>query len=442
MKNTQLYSAATALVCSLALSASALAEATFLSGNDRNAVYDTSGIAAVKGSKWVFHTGDIIYASPVEAAGNIYIGSGDGNFYAIDAETGAEKWRFKTGGAIHSSAAIAEKIVYFLSRDAYLYALDIETGEKIWSAQTGGESTFSSNKFNYRPVGVVHDDLWDFYMSSPLVDNGTVYFGSSDTHLYALDAKSGDQKWKYKADDVIHASPSLEGDVLFISDFAGNVHAVNAADGAQVWKYSNGLTGPFSAPFMASPTVANGMIYIGGRDAVMHGIDAKTGEELMNFSTGGSWILATATVADGTVYFGDSDGRALYAIDAKTGAQKFRRIVKAQIYSSPALSNNIVYFGSFEGRLNAIAANDGTRLWTFETQGYQQNKDTMLSATGSLNLKKVNNGAAVNASDYDILSGVWAKSHQIGSIVSSPLIGDGVIYFGAGDGNVYAIEGE
>jgi outer membrane protein assembly factor BamB len=59
-------------------------------------------------------------------------------------------------------------------------------------------------------------DPFDFYLSSPVVANGAVYFGSGDTNIYALDAASGALKWKFKTGDVVHASPAISDGILFV----------------------------------------------------------------------------------------------------------------------------------------------------------------------------------------------------------------------------------
>ena len=88
----------------------------------------------------------------------------DGQFYALDAETGHEKWRIKTGGPIISSASIADGIACFGCADGHLYAADVLTGKRKW-------------RFN-APFG--------WMRSSPAVANGMIYFGSDDGNLYAL----------------------------------------------------------------------------------------------------------------------------------------------------------------------------------------------------------------------------------------------------------------
>ncbi len=52
-------------------------------------------------------------------------------------------------------------------------------------------------------------DPFDFYLSSPTLANGNVYFGSGDGNVYALDAVTGSLKWKFQTGDVVHASPAI-----------------------------------------------------------------------------------------------------------------------------------------------------------------------------------------------------------------------------------------
>jgi eukaryotic-like serine/threonine-protein kinase len=94
-------------------------------------------------------------------------------------------WSFKTGGPIKSSAAIVEGRVFIGSGDGQVYALELGDGKKAWAAKTGG------------PVD-----------SSPLVLGGRVFFGSVDNSLYAVEAASGKQIWKYETGDKILGAPN------------------------------------------------------------------------------------------------------------------------------------------------------------------------------------------------------------------------------------------
>src|SRR5438067_1255322 len=88
------------------------------------------------------------------------------------------KWKFKTERVIEawfSSPTVFDDTVYFGSDDRYLYALNALTGELKWKFKTG-----------------------DVVYSSPAVADGAVYVGSHDGYLYALDTKTGEERWKFK----------------------------------------------------------------------------------------------------------------------------------------------------------------------------------------------------------------------------------------------------
>ena len=70
---------------------------------------------------WTFSTGGTIYSSPALAHGYVYVGSGDGQLYCINEETGDEVWSFTTGGKVESSPTITDTAVYFCSNDGNIY---------------------------------------------------------------------------------------------------------------------------------------------------------------------------------------------------------------------------------------------------------------------------------------------------------------------------------
>ena len=55
--------------------------------------------------------------------------------------------------------------------------------------------------------------------SSPTVANGVVYVGSGDGHLYALDARTGAERWRFNARHAVTASPALQGELVFMGRF-------------------------------------------------------------------------------------------------------------------------------------------------------------------------------------------------------------------------------
>jgi outer membrane protein assembly factor BamB len=127
-------------------------------------VYATQAGHHFKAIKWAHQTNGPVRSSPAVTNAAVYFGSGDGYLYAVDLQSGQEKWRGKTMGAVHSSPAVANNVVYFASRDNCLYAVKAQSGKPLLKFQTGEALPYSWG--------------FDYYLSSPLVVNGVVYFGS------------------------------------------------------------------------------------------------------------------------------------------------------------------------------------------------------------------------------------------------------------------------
>ena len=61
--------------------------------------------------------------------------------------------------------------------------------------------------------------IWDSLALTPAVSDGVVYFGSTDNHLYALDAKTGKEKWKFKTGDWVSSSPAVSDGVVYFGSY-------------------------------------------------------------------------------------------------------------------------------------------------------------------------------------------------------------------------------
>ena len=72
---------------------------------------------------------------------DVYFGSTDGNFYAVDAESGAQKWKFEAQEPDSVDAGGRGEVVYFGAYDGNFYAVDAATGALKWKFKTGGRET-------------------------------------------------------------------------------------------------------------------------------------------------------------------------------------------------------------------------------------------------------------------------------------------------------------
>jgi outer membrane protein assembly factor BamB len=427
-----------AFVLLLCLPACSQDAAMFRGNPQHNGVYSAAGVPQFSKVKWKFHTNGRVYSSPAVVGGIVYAGSGDGNLYAVDGESGTLKWKFQTGGRAPSSPAVDGGVVFINSYSGYFFAVDAATGKKKWAFKTGGERRFAGKHLHgSAPAAETMPDPFDFYLSSPAVWQGAVYFGSGDGNVYALDASTGTLKWKFQTGDVVHASPAITGGTLFIGSWDSFFYALDAATGKEKWGFKTGEDPDThnQVGIQSSAAVMDGMVYFGCRDSNLYALDAATGEKKWAFNNKGSWVIGSPAVRDGKVYFATSDTGTFYEVDAKTGTPVFSLSYNHwPLFSSPAIAGNLAYIGSHEGKLFAIDLAARKTAWTFSTDGSAQNGATYTKADGTPNYE------AVFTDDfYDTMVVAVDKLLGVGAVLSSPVVSGNVIYVGSSDGNLYAL---
>ncbi|MGE5212519.1 MAG: PQQ-binding-like beta-propeller repeat protein [Nitrospirota bacterium] len=388
--------------------------------------------------KWKFPTGDRVVSSPVFKDNVIYFGGDDGNVYAVDAATGHQIWKRATNGPVPATPAVADDTVYVGSYDGKFYAFNAQTGALKWKFSTDGERRFEAKGLHgLQPKNQTIADPFDIFLSSPVAADGTVYFGSGDGNVYALNSATGDLRWKFKTGDVVHASPALADGVLFVGSWDSYFYAIDAATGKEKWRFHGGEDPMIhnQVGFQSSPSVANGIVYTGCRDSHVYALDSATGKEKWNFFNDLSWVNSAPAVADGKVFFATSDSSLYHVVDATSGKSVVRQQGKAWMFSSPAVVGDVVFIGVLNGTLEARDAKTGDLLWDFQVEKSKQNNGWVLTSERKFNepfLFRSNwREAPLVANDQQI---------RIGGIYSSPIVVNGVVYFGSADGFLYALE--
>jgi outer membrane protein assembly factor BamB len=388
--------------------------------------------------KWKFPTGGRVISSPVSQDKALYFGSDDGNIYAVDAETGRQIWKRATGGPAPSTPAVANGMVYAGSYDGKFYALDAQTGAVKWKFSTGGERRFEAKGIHgLEPKTQTMADQYDVFLSSPIVVQGAVYFGSGDGNLYALDATSGELKWKFKTGDVVHSSPAYADGVLYFGSWDSYFYAVDAATGKEKWRFHGGEDPLIhnQVGFQSSAAVADGIVYVGCRDSNLYALEAETGKEKWRFNNQGSWVISSPALSQGKVYFATSDSSLYHVVDAATGKSVLKQQDKAYMFSSPSIAGDVVLIGVLNGTLQARDLKSGDALWDFQTETSKQNRGWVLTAD-----RKFNEPMVFYSSWREAPIVGTDRQFNIGAIFSSPLVVNGVVYFGSTDGNLYAVE--
>jgi outer membrane protein assembly factor BamB len=401
-------------------------------------VYQAAGVPKFSKVKWKFHTNGSVFSSPAVAGGVVYVGSSDGILYAVGIESGTLKWKFPTGSRVASSPAVDGGVVFFASYDGNFYAVDTATGKKQWSFKTAGERRFAGKHLHGSvPMAETMPDPFDFYLSSPTVWNGVVYFGSGDGNVYALDEASGTLKWKFQTGDVVHASPAIADGALFIGSWDSYFYALDAATGNEKWRFKTGEDPNIhnQVGIQSSAAVNDGVVYFGCRDSNLYALDAASGQKKWAFNNQGSWVIGSPAVKDGKVYFATSDTSTLYAVDANSGSAVMSlKYNRWPLFSSPAIAGNMLYMGSHEGKLMAIDLAAQKTAWTFQTDGSIQNGPAYTKQDGTPKYE-----AAFTDDFYETMVIGVNKMMTVGAVLSSPVVVDNVIYVGSADGNLYAL---
>jgi outer membrane protein assembly factor BamB len=213
---------------------------------------------------------------------------------------------------------------------------------------------------------------------------------------------------------------------------------LDAASGKERWRFKTGEDHETfnQTGIQASPAVANGIVYFGCRDSNFYAVDASSGKQLWAYNNKGSWVISSAAIREGKVYFATSDTGLVHALDAKTGASVFSVDFNHwPMFSSPALAGNTLYIGSNQGRLLAIDLKAQKLGWMFGTEAAKKNGPAFTDGKGAPNYQ-----AAFGDSFYDdIVSGVQ-KMLTNGAMLSSPVVAGDTVIVGSTDGTLYAID--
>ena len=146
-------------------------------------------------------------------------------------------------------------------------------------------------------------------------------------------------------------------------------------------------------------------------------------------------IVSSPAVYDGRVYVG-SRANKLYALDADTGALLWERLTAGWVDSSPAVSGGTVYAACRGGRLYALDRFSGAVLWIADLGASSASSPLVLGGRVYVGTGSPENKLKV----YDAATGAQLGSYQAAQPVDSAPSTDGsYVYFGANDGQVYAL---
>ena len=308
----------------------------------------------------------------------------------------------------------------------------------------GVESDVGTHQIPMETLGL--EEVWIFptgdkiYSSPAIAQDGTIYIGSDDGHLYALDP-NGTLIWPpFSAQGGIFSSPAIGDDgTIYVGSYDDNLYAINPDNGTQKWFF------PTEDNVLSTPAFdKNGIIYVGSNDGKLYAITPE-GEEKWSKENLGEMVSSPAIGEDNTIYVGagelnlyspgQSKGR-LYAFNPN-GEKKWHK--EFNVFSRPAIgTDGTIYAGSTNGNLYALDPDDGTELWKYSTGGPILSCPKILEGATDIIITGSDDKTLYAFNSYGDI--VW--SYQLtDKIRSSAAIGpDGTIYIGCHDQCLHAFD--
>ena len=310
----------------------------------------------------------------------------------------APVWVIGTGGTVNTSFGLVHNdILYFGACDHKFYAIFAQNGQEKW---------------RFRANNII--------MSRPCIVNDSIYFGSHDGNLYCLDLE-GKKKWTFNANSKINSAIKHAKGKIFFGTEEGNFYCVSIS-GKLLWSFST------NGSIVEGPGIGNNILVFGSWDRNVYALDFD-GNIIWRFGANNE-INVEPIILDGVCYFGSTDGN-VYAIELKSGKELWRFNSDSSIRGL-TYSDGLILLSSYNNKLVAINTK-GLLQWNYAMDGY------------AVEPPVIKNGMIyVGSTDKNLhaldMNGrmVW-KFPTNGFIVCTPVIWNDTILFGSYDCNVYSV---
>ncbi len=311
----------------------------------------------------------------------------------------------ETGGSIGGAPIVADSILYFASMNHNVYALDALTGKEIW-------------RFTAR------DRIGG---SGPVYSNGMIFAGSYDHNLYCIDAKDGSLLWKFRTEGPIYCRVEVDGGAVYVGSKDHNLYAVETATGRLLWKFRTG------DDVASMPTAYKGSVFIGSYDRNVYRLDAGSGRLMRKYPTQGEvHNLNRFLIHDGKIYVTTTDNT-MRVFRIEDGLELLKvRIGNYGASSCPVRSGERIYQGTRDGDVACMDLS-GRTLWKFPTREV-------------VHIPLVHEGLVYFGSGNKRFYCLDANGKELwsfrtnGPIVLNPFMWEGKLYFGSWDCNMYCVD--
>lgn len=279
----------------------------------------------------------------------------------------------------------------------------------------------------------------DGCMSTPAIADGRAYVGTLSGDLLCLSLKDGSSLWKYASIETDNpkvfrpgfSSPvTLTQSSVIVGDDGGTLHCVDRETGKKQWQFET------NALIVGAATVRGSIVIFGSHNQYLYGLDLATGKKQWEFDAKGPVNGTQAILGTQTFVSGCSEP-VMYVVNAETGVSEQGIPIEDLLIATPALVDEILYFGTSEGLVLAMNGKTGKQVWKYETKQGRE----IHSAPAVTDDSVIIGGRDKLLYCLDRATGKerWLFPTRAGNDNSPVVVGDRV-FFGSGDKFLYEVD--
>lgn len=311
---------------------------------------------------------------PLYDDGKIYVGTHGGVFYAVNANDGETVWKYESAEPISSTASVVQDRVFFTDLGGNLICLSKSDGTEIWKQFFGremlGQPLALGDKLyllkgEQEILAVSQADgrvLWNRFISTfvkkmtmrghatIVADEGSLYAGLADGHLYRLSAGDGRILWEKnlsvprRSFKDIDAKVLIEGDSLYVGGYFGAFYRLRKSTGEVLWS-SDVATG-------VQAVILQDVVVVSDIDGNAVGLGKADGKQVWSNELNNS--VLSAPVSFGDKIFVSTFDHAAYLLDPATGNQLQKFGISSGSINEPVSDGNQIYLLTSSSTLMAL----------------------------------------------------------------------------------------
>lgn len=273
-----------------------------------------------------------------------------GEIKAVKSATGEKLWNFMTNGKIYSTPTVCENIVWIPSTDKNLYGLKLTSGDLQYT--------------------LPHDKS---IVASAVCSQNLVIIPGTDGKCTSWDRNNGTKVWEFdQINNFTLTRPQINNGVVFFGSWGNEFYAINTTTGNLKWKWNNEHSNRMLSPAQVVPVITNNKVFLASPDRYMTVLEEETGSVIWRYNDTDNRVRESIGVSEdgNTVYAKTMDGD-IIAFDATVNERKVKWISSGEdmgyeLAPTPVVEkNNVVYAPTDKGLIYAYDAKNGKFLWKY-----------------------------------------------------------------------------